>query len=133
MLAAGPTLAGFGLYNLSLSYLPSSVANLIATSELPFTAATAYFFLNERLTAVQIGRNIDPHRGNPPTPPRRPASRPSAWDCDTILEDLAYVSRHIASASSTRRWQQDGQGCSRKHSRIQSLAMLYAVWVRTSA
>jgi drug/metabolite transporter (DMT)-like permease len=54
VLAAGPTLAGFGLYNLSLSYLPSSVVNLIATTEPPFTATIAYFFLNERLTAIQI-------------------------------------------------------------------------------
>jgi drug/metabolite transporter (DMT)-like permease len=54
ILAAGPTLAGFGLYNLSLSYLPSSVVNLIATTEPPFTATIAYFLLNERLTAIQI-------------------------------------------------------------------------------
>ncbi len=54
LLAAGPTLAGFGIYNLSLSYLPSSVANLIATTEPPFTALMAYFILNERLTAIQI-------------------------------------------------------------------------------
>jgi drug/metabolite transporter (DMT)-like permease len=54
LLAAGPTLAGFGLYNLSLSYLPSSVANLIATTEPPFTALMAYFFLSERLNSVQI-------------------------------------------------------------------------------
>jgi drug/metabolite transporter (DMT)-like permease len=33
LLAAGPTVAGFGLYNVSLGYLPSSVANLIATLE----------------------------------------------------------------------------------------------------
>jgi drug/metabolite transporter (DMT)-like permease len=55
LLAAGPTLAGFGMYNLSLTYLPSSVANLIATTEPPFTALMAYFFLSERLSLVQIG------------------------------------------------------------------------------
>ncbi len=54
VLAAGPTLAGFGLYNLSLSYLPSSIVNLIATTEPPFTATIAYFLLNERLTAIQL-------------------------------------------------------------------------------
>jgi drug/metabolite transporter (DMT)-like permease len=54
LLAAGPTLAGFGLYNVSLVHLPSSVVNLIATSEPAFTAVIAYFFLGERLTWVQL-------------------------------------------------------------------------------
>jgi drug/metabolite transporter (DMT)-like permease len=54
VLAAGPTLTGYGTYNLSLSCLPSSVVNLIATTEPPFTAAIAYFFLHERLTLIQI-------------------------------------------------------------------------------
>jgi len=53
-LAAGPTVAGFGFYNISLGYLPSGIANLILTSEPAFTALIAYFFLNERLTGVQI-------------------------------------------------------------------------------
>jgi len=42
------------LYNISLSYLPSSVANLIVTLEPVFTAITAYFLLGERLTWIQI-------------------------------------------------------------------------------
>jgi len=54
-LAAGPTVAGFGLYNVSLTYLPSSVANLIVSLEPVFTAVTAYLLFNERLTAVQLG------------------------------------------------------------------------------
>lgn len=54
LLAAGPTLVGFGLYNMSLVDLPSSVANLIATSEPVFTAAIAYFLLGERYTLVQV-------------------------------------------------------------------------------
>lgn len=53
-LAAGPTLAGFGLYNLSLGYLPSSVVNLIVTLEPVFTALIAYFLLQERLNGIQI-------------------------------------------------------------------------------
>jgi len=48
LLAAGPTVAGFGLYNVSLGYLPSSVANLILTLEPAFTAVIAYLFLGER-------------------------------------------------------------------------------------
>jgi drug/metabolite transporter (DMT)-like permease len=54
LLAAGPTVAGFGLYNVSLSLLPSSVANLILTSEPVFTAATAYMLLGERLSPTQL-------------------------------------------------------------------------------
>lgn len=54
LLAAGPTVAGFGLYNVSLSLLPSSVANLILTLEPVFTAILAYVLLGERLTTVQI-------------------------------------------------------------------------------
>ncbi|MBN2390024.1 MAG: EamA family transporter [Anaerolineae bacterium] len=54
LLSAGPTLAGFGLYNVSLVYLPSSVVNLIATSEPVFTAISAYVFLGELLNGTQI-------------------------------------------------------------------------------
>ena len=58
MLAAIPTVAGFGLYNVSLSYLPSGVANLVVTLEPAFTAVTAYLFLGERLSLVQIGGGL---------------------------------------------------------------------------
>lgn len=54
LLAAGPTVAGFGLYNTSLSLLPSSVANLILTTEPAFTAVLAYFLLGEQLTGLQL-------------------------------------------------------------------------------
>ena len=54
MLAAGPTVIGFGLYNVSLSYLPASVVNLIATLEPVFTAAIAYVLLGEILSATQM-------------------------------------------------------------------------------
>ncbi len=54
LLAAGPTVAGFGLYNVSLSLLPSSVANLIMTLEPVFTTAIAYILLGERLLNTQI-------------------------------------------------------------------------------
>jgi drug/metabolite transporter (DMT)-like permease len=58
VLAAGPTVAGFGLYNVSLSQLPSSVANLILTTEPVFTATIAYFLLAERLNGVQVGGSL---------------------------------------------------------------------------
>jgi drug/metabolite transporter (DMT)-like permease len=54
LLAAGPTLLGFGLYNVSLSYLPSSIANLMVTSEPVFTAIIAYFLLGEHLNLTQM-------------------------------------------------------------------------------
>ena len=54
LLAAGPTVAGFGLYNISLGYLPSSVANLIVTTEPVFTAAIAYLLLGEHLSSAQM-------------------------------------------------------------------------------
>ena len=54
LLAAIPTLAGFGLYNVSLSLLPSSVANLILTLEPVFTALTAYIVLGEQMTLMQV-------------------------------------------------------------------------------
>jgi drug/metabolite transporter (DMT)-like permease len=58
LLAAGPTLAGFGLYNMSLSYLPSSVANLVVTLEPAFTAVVAYFMFGEMLTGIQISGSL---------------------------------------------------------------------------
>ena len=54
LLAAGPTLAGFGLYNVSLDLLPSSIANLVLTTELVFTILIAYILLDERLNPIQI-------------------------------------------------------------------------------
>lgn len=58
LLAAGPTLTGFGLYNVSLSYLPSSVANLILTLEPAFTGAIAYSLLGERLNLPQMAGSL---------------------------------------------------------------------------
>jgi drug/metabolite transporter (DMT)-like permease len=58
LLAAGPTVAGFGLYNVSLGYLPSSVANLILTLEPAFTAVIAYLVLGEHLNGIQIAGSL---------------------------------------------------------------------------
>ncbi len=49
-----PTIGGYGLYTVSLGYLPVSVANLIATLEPAMTAAWAFLFLGERMTSLQI-------------------------------------------------------------------------------
>jgi drug/metabolite transporter (DMT)-like permease len=58
LLAIGPTLAGYGLYNVSLTLLPSSVANLIVSLEPAITAAIAYVLLGERLTWTQVGGSL---------------------------------------------------------------------------
>jgi drug/metabolite transporter (DMT)-like permease len=54
LLAAGPTVAGFGLYNVSLVHLPSSVANLVVSLEPVFTTVTAYLVFGERLNGIQL-------------------------------------------------------------------------------
>jgi drug/metabolite transporter (DMT)-like permease len=58
LLSAGPTVLGFGLYNVSLTLLPSSIANLILTLEPAFTALIAYLLLGERFTGVQIAGSL---------------------------------------------------------------------------
>ena len=54
VLAIGPTLMGFGLYNVSLRYLPSSTANLVVMIEPVFTALVAFFLFGEILNHLQI-------------------------------------------------------------------------------
>ena len=54
LLAAVPTICGFGLLNVSLTLLPSSVASLVVSLEPVFTTITAYLLLGERLSAVQL-------------------------------------------------------------------------------
>ena len=54
LLAWGPTIGGYGLFTVSLGYLPASVASLIASLEPALTAVLAYAFLGERLTPAQL-------------------------------------------------------------------------------
>jgi drug/metabolite transporter (DMT)-like permease len=49
-----PTIGGYGLYTVSLGYLPVSVANLIATLEPALTAVWAYLLLGERMAPLQL-------------------------------------------------------------------------------
>jgi drug/metabolite transporter (DMT)-like permease len=58
LLAAVPTLGGFGLYNVSLVHLPSSVANLVLTTEPVFTVLIAYALLGERLSLAQVAGGL---------------------------------------------------------------------------
>jgi len=53
-LALGPTIGGYGLYAVSLTYLPASVANLITSLEPTMTMALAYLLLGETFTLPQI-------------------------------------------------------------------------------
>lgn len=54
LLALGPTLLGFALYNLSLDRLEAGKVNLIAATEPAFTAVIAYLVLGESLSRMQI-------------------------------------------------------------------------------
>lgn len=54
LLAAGPTIGGYGLYNLSMNFLPATISNLIATLEPSLTALQSYFLLGERFTLPQV-------------------------------------------------------------------------------
>jgi drug/metabolite transporter (DMT)-like permease len=54
VLAVGPTAGGFGLYTVSLTYLPVGIASLIATIEPVMTAGLAYVLLGERFTIPQL-------------------------------------------------------------------------------
>jgi drug/metabolite transporter (DMT)-like permease len=54
LLALAPTIGGYGLYTVSLRYLPAGTANLIVTLEPVMTGIMAYLFLGERLTTVQL-------------------------------------------------------------------------------
>jgi drug/metabolite transporter (DMT)-like permease len=54
ILAVLPTLGGYGLYMVSLTYLPASIANILATLEPVLTAILAYLLLAERFTPPQV-------------------------------------------------------------------------------
>ena len=43
------TIGGFGVFSMSLKYLPASIASITATAEIVFASIMAYFILGERL------------------------------------------------------------------------------------
>ncbi|MGD9028310.1 MAG: EamA family transporter [Anaerolineae bacterium] len=53
-LAVGPTLGGYGLYTVSLTYLTATTANLIVTLEPAITAGLAFLLLGDRLSLAQL-------------------------------------------------------------------------------
>lgn len=54
LLGVGPTIGGYGLYLVSLGYLPATVANLIGALEPAFTAAWAFLLFQEGFTGIQV-------------------------------------------------------------------------------
>lgn len=54
LLALVPTLGGYGLYNVSLHYLPAVTSNLIASTEPVYTGVLAWFILAERFSLLQM-------------------------------------------------------------------------------
>lgn len=54
LLGIGPTIGGFGLYLVSLGYLPVTVANLIGALEPVFTTVWAYLVFHEAMTGIQV-------------------------------------------------------------------------------
>ncbi|MDO9583302.1 MAG: DMT family transporter [Desulfomicrobium sp.] len=54
LLGAIPTVGGYGFYNVSLTLMDASVANIIVSLEPFFTAIFAFFILGEILTPVQM-------------------------------------------------------------------------------
>jgi drug/metabolite transporter (DMT)-like permease len=53
LLVLGPTISGYGLYMLSLTMIPATIANLISTLEPFFTILLAYLLLAEKMTFIQ--------------------------------------------------------------------------------
>jgi drug/metabolite transporter (DMT)-like permease len=54
ILGIAPTLGGFGLYTMSMRFIPATSANLVATLEPVLTAIWAYLFLSEILKTDQL-------------------------------------------------------------------------------
>ena len=54
LLGAIPTVGGYGFYNVSLTLLDASIANIIVSLEPAFTAVFAFLVLGEILTPVQV-------------------------------------------------------------------------------
>ncbi len=53
-LAFIPTIFGFGLYNMSMYYIPASIANILAMTEPVMTSIEAYFLLHQGMSVIQI-------------------------------------------------------------------------------
>ena len=54
VLALGPTMTGYALFNWALSKLSGRIVSLIVIAEVPLAALIGVFFLHESLSAVQV-------------------------------------------------------------------------------
>jgi drug/metabolite transporter, DME family len=52
-LAIGPTLGGYGFFNLAMRFIPGKVAGLISVLEVPIAAAITYFVFGDALSLPQ--------------------------------------------------------------------------------
>jgi drug/metabolite transporter, DME family len=52
-LAIGPTLGGYGFFNLAMRFIPGKVAGLISVLEVPFAAGITYLLFGDALSAPQ--------------------------------------------------------------------------------
>jgi DME family drug/metabolite transporter len=53
-LGIGPTLGGYGLFNLALRYIPGQVAGLITVMEVPISALIVFLLLGDTLEPPQL-------------------------------------------------------------------------------
>lgn len=53
-LGIGPTLGGYGLFNLALRYIPGKVAGLITVMEVPISALIVFLLLGDKLEPIQL-------------------------------------------------------------------------------
>lgn len=53
-LGLGPTLGGYGLFNLALRYVPGQIAGLISVLEVPIAALISFLLLGETLQPTQL-------------------------------------------------------------------------------
>jgi DME family drug/metabolite transporter len=122
LLAVGPTVGGYGLYTVSLNYLPASVANIIATLEPVFTAALAFVLLDERFTAPQwlgsllivsgvIVLRIEERVTKPkPQIPRQAADLRVRYQGAIMQDSQVLLIRHWEHASGRNYWVIPGGG-----------------------
>jgi drug/metabolite transporter (DMT)-like permease/ADP-ribose pyrophosphatase YjhB (NUDIX family) len=122
LLAVGPTIGGYGLYTVSLNYLPASVANIIATLEPVMTAAQAYILLGERFTAPQwIGsvlivggvivlRLEERGSASQPLPAPDASNRRTRYQGAILSDNRVLLIRHQEHASGRDYWVIPGGG-----------------------
>ncbi len=110
-LAAGPTLVGFGLLNVTLRHLPSAEAGLVLTLEPAMTAAIAYALLGERMTGTELAGgavivagvvllHLDEGQAGGGVQRRMAARRSAAWArTSSVLQKAKRTVRRLGSGA----------------------------------